>query len=104
MGARLVGASLRGANLRAARLLGADLRRADLRLADVTGADLRGANLSGADLRQCLFLTQSQVDSTTGDPATRLPHGLTRPPHWRSPEGPGRRSSRLGSGERHGAQ
>lgn len=104
VGARLVGARLRGANLRGARLVGADLRRADLRLADVTGADLRGANLGGADLRECLFLTQSQVDSAAGDPATRLPEALTRPPHWRSPSEPGRRQLGQGYAGRRGAR
>jgi len=86
-GADLIGATLRrvdlsGANLRGALLIGADLRDADLRTADLIGADLRGADLSGADLRNCLFLTQAQLNAARGDAATRLPAAVTRPAHW----------------------
>ena len=80
IGAALAGADLRGANLRGAYLIAADLRRADLRQADVTGADLRDADLSGADLSDCLFLTQSQLDSARGDAQTKTT--LSRPAHW----------------------
>jgi uncharacterized protein YjbI with pentapeptide repeats len=82
IGTDLRGADLHGASLRGAYLIGADLRGADLRLADLTGADLRGADVRGADLTGCLFLTQSQVDTATGDAATKLPPSLTRPAHW----------------------
>jgi len=82
VGADLRTADLRGANLRGAYLIGADLRRTALGRADLTGADLRGADLRGADLRGALFLTQSQVDSTRGDAATKLPATLDRPAHW----------------------
>ena len=86
-GASLIGADLRRADLRAANLrgtslVGADLRGADLRVADLTGADLRGADLGGADLTGTMFLTQAQLDSALGDPATRLPPTLQRPAHW----------------------
>jgi uncharacterized protein YjbI with pentapeptide repeats len=86
-GADLIGADLRdvdlrGASLRGAHLVGADLSGADLELADVTGADLRGADLAGADLGRTIFLTQSQVDSATGDGATLLPPTFDRPAHW----------------------
>ncbi len=81
-GADLRGQDLRGVNLRGATLIGADLRRADLRLADLAGADLRGANLGGADLRGSLFLTQSQLQSASGDRATRLSPSSERPAHW----------------------
>jgi uncharacterized protein YjbI with pentapeptide repeats len=82
IGADLQGADLRGASLRGAALIGANLRRADLRMADVTGADLRGADVRGADLSGCLFLTQSQLDASRGDPTTRLPTSLRHPSHW----------------------
>lgn len=82
IGARLAAADLRGANLRGAQLVGADLTRADLRWADLTGADLRGADIAGADLRGALFLTQSQVDSTSGDRSTALPGTLAHPAHF----------------------
>ncbi|WP_425436645.1 pentapeptide repeat-containing protein [Paenibacillus donghaensis] len=81
-GAKLRKANLRGANLRSAFLIAADLQGADLRGADLIGADLRDTNLSGADLTGSLFLTQAQVNSATGDQATKLPPGLLRPGHW----------------------
>ena len=82
---------LRCASLRGALLLGADLRGSNLSGADVTGADLRGADLRGADLRGTIFLTQAQLDSATGDAATRIPPKLTRPAHWISRRHPGSR-------------
>jgi hypothetical protein len=85
IGANLRGADLHGANLRGAYLIGADLTGADLGLVDLTGADLRGARLAGADLRDSVFLTQSQLDSATGEAETRLPESLTRPTHWLRP-------------------
>ena len=81
-GQDLRGADLSGASLRGAGLIGTDLRGAALWLADLTGADLRGARLDGADLGGSLFLTQSQLDSATGDGATRVPPGRARPGHW----------------------
>ncbi len=82
-GADLRGRDLPGTNLRRALLIGADLRGSDLRLADLAGADLRGANLSGADLRGSLFMTQSQLETARGDPATHVSPALERPVHWR---------------------
>lgn len=82
IGARMREADLSGSNLRGAHLIAAELVRADLTATDLTGADLRAADLSGADLSQSLFLTQAQVDSASGDGATRLPPGLSRPTHW----------------------
>ncbi|GAA5176064.1 pentapeptide repeat-containing protein [Pseudonocardia eucalypti] len=89
IGAKLRGADLSGADLRGAYLIGADLSGANLRLADLIGADLRAANLAGADLRDCLYLTQFQVNAASGDLATRLPAVLERPTHWpaREPQG-----------------
>lgn len=86
-GADLAGQNLRradlsGASLRGACLIGADLREADLRLADLTGADLRGARLGGANLASSLFVTQSQLDSASGDHATAVPPGRLVPAHW----------------------
>jgi len=82
IGATLAGADLRRANLRGAYLIGANLTGADLRTADVIGADFRDADLRGANLTDALFLTQSQLDSATGDARTVLPPMLTRPAHW----------------------
>ena len=82
MGAQLAEQDLRGSNLRGACLIAADLSGADLRAVDLIGADLRDSNLSGADLSTSFFLTQSQLNSAKGNPATRLPPSLTRPAHW----------------------
>jgi uncharacterized protein YjbI with pentapeptide repeats len=82
VGAKLAGADLQGANLRGALLVGAELGGTDLRRADLIGADLRGADLRAADLTDCLFLTQSQLESAVGDSLTRLPSGLRAPGHW----------------------
>ncbi|WP_426245709.1 pentapeptide repeat-containing protein [Nocardioides sp. LHG3406-4] len=73
---------LAGACLRGALLLGADLRECDLSDTDLLGADLRGADVRGADLSAAVFLTQPQVNATTGDGKTRLPAGLSRPGRW----------------------
>lgn len=82
-GADLQGANLRGASLRGTLLIGADLRGADLTMADFTGADLRGAQLAGATLTDAIFLTQSQIETASGDLTTTLSPMLTRPSHWR---------------------
>ena len=81
-GANLVWADLSGANLVWADLSGANLFQADLRGADLLEADLIGANLRAADLRGARFLTQGQINNTTGDKDTKLPEGLTMPQRW----------------------
>jgi uncharacterized protein YjbI with pentapeptide repeats len=82
VGKRFTRADLRGANLRGAYLISADLTEADLSTADLIGADLRGATVNGANLATALFLTQFQVNATTGNAATALPPALIRPAHW----------------------
>lgn len=82
VGADLSGADLHAADLRGALLVGADLRGADLGTACLLGADLRGARLHGADLRGALLLTASQLESATGDHATRLSPPHAAPVHW----------------------
>lgn len=79
---RLLSGDHRGWSFRGATLIRADLRDADLGDADLLGADLRDADVRGCDLSSALFLTQPQVNSTSGDAATRLPSGLARPGHW----------------------
>jgi hypothetical protein len=85
MGADLRAARLHGADLRGAYLIGADLRAADLRSADLIGADLRDADIRGADLTDALYLTQSQVNASRGDPRTQLPGTVERPAWWTHP-------------------
>lgn len=87
MPADLAGADLRDrdlvrADLRGALLIRADLRHADLAHADLLGADLRDSDVRGARLADVWFLSQSQLNATSGDAATTLPAGLARPPHW----------------------
>jgi len=82
LGANLKGADLKGANLRGALLIAANLTNADLRRVDFIGADLRDADLSHADLTDCIFLTQSQVNSAKGNRSTKLPSYVKKPDHW----------------------
>lgn len=87
-GADLAGADLRahrlcGADLRGACLIAADLRGCDLAGVDLLGADLRDTRLEGADLSATLYLTQPQVNAARGSGDTRLPTGVSAPPHWR---------------------
>jgi hypothetical protein len=82
MGKDLRRTHLRGASLRGAYLIGADLRGVDLCSTDLLGADLRAADVRGTDLRDCLFLTQPQVEAAKGDAGTHIPPALTRPAHW----------------------
>jgi hypothetical protein len=89
MPADLAGADLRGADLvradlRGALLIRADLRGADLATADLLGADLRDADVRGARLDGAWFLSQGQLNATTGDASTTVPAGLARPGHWDS--------------------
>jgi hypothetical protein len=48
----------------------------------IPGADLRDARLEGADLSAALYLTQPQINAARGGRGTRLPRGLSAPPHW----------------------
>jgi hypothetical protein len=91
-GLELATADLSGANLARTNLRGADLRYAVLRKAVLAGADLFGADLFGADMRDAdvcgarlaasLFLTQMQLEVTSGDGTTTIPPALRPPDHW----------------------
>jgi pentapeptide repeat protein len=97
LGAHLLGANLSSADLRLAdlfgasvlweaHLFGANLEGADLRGAAIAGANLvaarlSGADLSGADLTRAHYLTQAQLEETTGDENTTLPSDLKPPAH-----------------------
>ncbi|MEG2984967.1 MAG: pentapeptide repeat-containing protein, partial [Peptostreptococcaceae bacterium] len=82
MGADLSKFNLKGANLRGALLIATNLRNVDLSKADLIGADLRDADLRGANLSDCIFITQSQINSAKGDSNTKLPKVLNRPFYW----------------------
>jgi uncharacterized protein YjbI with pentapeptide repeats len=101
-------ADFRGADLTGADFQKAELGRADFDRAVITGAKFALANLSRADFRGSkfegpldftgafLFLTrfegvdltaakgleQGQVDQACGDPATKLPAGISAPSEW----------------------
>jgi uncharacterized protein YjbI with pentapeptide repeats len=47
-------------------------------------ANLRDADFQRIDLSTAIGLTQEQLDSAVGDKDTKIPEGLTRPPHWSS--------------------
>lgn len=83
----LFGADLRktplvGADLRGAFLIAADLRGVDLSYANLIGADMRDTDIRGANLSDCIFLTQSQINTAKGDGSTRLPVMMERPLNW----------------------
>ncbi|MCF6409840.1 BTB/POZ domain-containing protein [Pseudalkalibacillus salsuginis] len=82
IGANLKGLNLQGEDFRGKLMIAANLSQSDLRKADFIGADLRGADLRGADLTKALFLTQSQINSATGNTNTRIPGHLDKPSHW----------------------
>ena len=101
-------ADFRNAKLRNTDFTKAELGRADFGGADVTGSRFTMANLArarltgalwsgpldfqnafllltrldGADLSAATGLVQEQINLACGDGATRLPPGLTAPPHW----------------------
>ena len=74
--------NLKGANLRGAFLIATNLRNVDLSKADLIGADLRDADIRGANLSDCIFITQSQINTAKGDSNTKLPKILKKPPYW----------------------
>jgi uncharacterized protein YjbI with pentapeptide repeats len=84
--AHLERANLDGAFFEGANLVWAELKGAYFGSAHLKGAYLGFAQIKGADLRGVEGLTQDQVDQTSGDAATQLPEGLTRPKHWGPPE------------------
>jgi uncharacterized protein YjbI with pentapeptide repeats len=68
-------ASFAGADLTNATFVGAYLQGANFR-----GAKLEGTNFSGAEMDRAVGLTQAQLASACGDPATTLPRGLSLKP------------------------
>jgi uncharacterized protein YjbI with pentapeptide repeats len=74
-GAVLSSASFAGADLTNASFVGAYLQGANF-----SGANLTGANFSGAEMDRASGLTQRQLNAACGDPATRLPRGLSLRP------------------------
>ena len=58
------------------------MKKAKLSGANLEGAELAGTTLEGANLEGAVNLKQEQIDQASGDEATGLPEGLTRPAHW----------------------
>lgn len=79
-GTKLTNAKLKGAHMNDASLASAIMERANLKgatlmNADLTEANLKDANLSGAILKDCIGLTQEQLDETfeaSPDPPKQL--------------------------------
>lgn len=73
----LSGARLFNANLRGVFFDGTDFTNAEF-----TGADLTGAKFNDADLSTARGLTSAQLESATGNIATKLPPNVPRPKSW----------------------
>jgi uncharacterized protein YjbI with pentapeptide repeats len=102
MSAKLTRARLHGAKLSKANLQDSELNDTNLFRADLTGAILLGANLTnarlvetnlvgtildyvtfdGADLSAAKNLSSKQLESATGNRATKLPKGMSYPNTW----------------------
>lgn len=82
MGQNMQGKNLEGRDFSMSLLIAANLTKANLHGANFLGADMRDANLSDTDLRQCLFLTQIQINSANGNHKTLLPPYIRRPILW----------------------
>lgn len=64
-------------------LMAANLEGCSLKRVNFLGADLRDAKLKNTDLRDCLFLTQGQINSAWGNAQTLLPKMLNKPLSWK---------------------
>ncbi|MEG2788678.1 MAG: pentapeptide repeat-containing protein [Romboutsia sp.] len=82
IGANLTQTNLIGANLAGSLLIASNLKATDLSGAILIGADLRDADIRGANLTDCMFLTQSQINTAKGNSSTKLPESLVRPSYW----------------------
>lgn len=82
IGKKLSKTNLKGSDLRGALLIAADLSGNNLSGVNFLAADMRDTNIKGADLRNSIFLTQAQINTSIGDSSTKLPLQLTRPSYW----------------------
>ena len=76
------GEKTEGRDFTGAFLIAANLRGCSLKGTSLLGADLRDSYLRGTDLKECLYLTQMQINSARGNKETRLPEGIRRPDSW----------------------
>jgi hypothetical protein len=77
-----VGADFRAADLRGAYLIRSKFRDTNFAGADLARARLDKSDFSGANLAHARNLTQAQLDSSCGDPDTKLPPGLSISTCW----------------------
>ncbi len=82
LGRKFKKANLSGWDFSVSLLIGADLSACQLFGTNLLGADIRDAKLADADLSECLFLTQSQLNTAQGNAQTKLPAHLLRPEQW----------------------
>ncbi len=64
-------------------LIASDFSFCNFNQAVFIGADTRDTNFTGADLSKALFLTQRQLNASTGNKETRLPKHLEYPTNWK---------------------
>lgn len=75
-------ADLSGHDYSMCLLMAADFKGCTLDQTNFLGADLRDADLRNTDLSHSCFLTQGQINSAKGNPATKLPIYLNMPDSW----------------------
>lgn len=75
-------ADLSGHDYSMCLLMAADFKGCTLDQTNFLGADLRDADLRNTDLSHSYFLTQGQINSAKGNPATKLPIYLNMPGSW----------------------
>jgi uncharacterized protein YjbI with pentapeptide repeats len=82
-GANLNCVDLRAADLREAEFVYAVLHDASFLMADVQRSVFFMADLRGADFSFALGLTQSQINTASGNADTKLPDWIRMPPSWK---------------------
>lgn len=75
-------ADLSGVDFSMRICIGADFRGCRLSHTNFLGCDVRDAHVEHTDLRDCLFLTQRQVNVMKGNASTQLAKHLKKPNHW----------------------
>lgn len=84
----LIGADLRGKDLSYVDvsmccMIGANISKAKLYGTNFLGADTRDVIVEGCDMRDCLYLTQMQLNAMHGNKETNIPVYLQSPSHWK---------------------
>ncbi|MEG0330439.1 MAG: pentapeptide repeat-containing protein [Longicatena sp.] len=82
VGKKFCGKNVKGMNASMQLLLAANFKGCDLEGVNLLGADVRDMNVCDADLRECVFLTQMQLNAMCGNENTQLPWFLKTPSSW----------------------